>query len=124
GDPYYYSCRNQPEIYLVRFVITERIYLAFFENAQQIGLHVNRYLCDFIQEKCSFVSRLDAPDHARTPCAAERPFNVAEEFASQNFSRHAAAVEGNKRTLCTAPALMDRLGKHLLPYASLPQEKG
>src|SRR4029077_18178695 len=111
GDPYYYSCRNQPEIYLVRFVITERIYLAFFENAQQIGLHVNRYLTEFIQEKRSFVSRLDAPDHARTPCAAERPFNVAEEIARQDVSGHAAAVERNKWPLTTAAALMDRLGK-------------
>src|SRR5262245_26309342 len=72
---------NQLELNVTRLARPERIQLAAFENAQEVGLQVERHLADLVEKQCPTACGLDFADHSRTLGARERTLDIAEQLA-------------------------------------------
>src|SRR6267142_124072 len=90
----------------------------FLQDAQELGLHFEGQLADFIKEDRAAVGSLKEAGFCFYG-AGERAFFVAEEFACHQGRYQRTAVDGNERSLCHGAAKMNRAGHQFLAGAAL-----
>ena len=90
--------------------------LAFFEHAQQLGLHGGRHVADFVEEERAAMGLLKL---ANVPLrrAGERAFFMAEEFAFNQLCWNGGAVERDKGTGSAMALFVECAGHEFLACA-------
>src|SRR2546423_536995 len=68
---------DQPELDLSRLAVSEGIDLPSVQNAQEVGLKVERHFPDLVEEQGSSGGRLDLANHAGAPGPRERALDIA-----------------------------------------------
>ena len=79
-----------------RLIAANAFDFAFFEDAQQLGLHVQGHVADFIEKYRSLISLLEFANVA-TGGAGERSFFVSEQFGLDQLRRHGGAIQSDER---------------------------
>ena len=64
----------------------------FLQDAQQLGLHFEADVADFVEEQGAAVGQLEAADLVAMG-AGERPFDVAEQLAFEQVGGQGGAVD-------------------------------
>src|SRR5215210_9410764 len=81
------SCTNQTNINRNSIIISETHHLPILQDTQQLGLLMQRYVCNFIEEKCTSVCCFKSSGTV-FPCIRKSPFLMAEQFTfKQSFSQ-------------------------------------
>ena len=112
---------QQTDIHRGRLLVADAGDTALLQGTQQLGLHAERHIADFIEEKRASVGLLEQP--APTPQrAGECAFFVAKQFRLEQGFRQRAAVDGHKRTF-GATKIVDRPGDALLAHAGLTRDQ-
>ena len=90
---------------------------AFLQGAQQLHLHRQRHVADFIQKEGA---TLGGPEQPRvfTDCPGESTLDVAEQFRFQQLFGQGAAVNGNKGATPLRVCLMYSPGQQFLAAAT------
>ena len=104
-----------------RAIAADALDLAFFQHAQQFGLHQNRHVADLVQEQRAVVGLLELAD-VPGGRAGEAAFFVAEEFAFDQLGGHRRAVQGDERPAFARAALVQRARDQLLAGAGFAQD--
>ncbi len=92
------------------------------QHAQQLGLHRQRQLADFVQQQRAAVGQLELAA-ALAQRAGERAAHVPEQLAFDQVLRQGGAVERNQRLLGTVRAGMDGLRDQFLADAGLAADQ-
>src|SRR5262249_19542722 len=71
---------DQTHVNFLRARTAQAFELAFLQNAQQLGLQLQRDVADLVQKQRAFVRQLEPPDALRDRASKRAPF-VAEELA-------------------------------------------
>ena len=93
--------------------------LAVLDEAQEFRLQQRGQVADFVEEKCSALARGDT---ARVVFhgPGKSAFDVAEEFAFQQFGRQRRATDHSERPGSPRAPLMDQTRDHTLAGAVFP----
>ena len=75
---------------------THRAKLLLLQNAQQLGLEVERQLADLVKERRATVGHFDQAG-LRSNGAGECPFDVAEQLALHERAHQGGTIDGDKR---------------------------
>ena len=110
---------NQAEICLARGGFSQPIVFALLQQAQQLGLQVQRHFADLVEEQGASCGRFDLSVHPALARSGKRALSVTKELADKQLARQASAVERHIRPLIG----MDASGKLLLANACLPQQE-
>jgi hypothetical protein len=102
------------DIRLERLIAADAGILAFLKHAQQLALHSERHVADFIKEERAAVALLETAD-ALVHRTGEGTFLVAENLAFQQVVRDRGDVDGHKFLLRTRAELVDGSGDEFLP---------
>ncbi len=79
----------------------------FFQHAQQLGLHGERHVADFVQKKRAAGGLLEFSDVPRGR-AGEGTFFVAEQFRFDQLGGHGGAIERHERPGAPRAFLVNR----------------
>ncbi len=107
---------------LDRFVAADAAKLARLEDAQELGLHVEREIADFVEEHRAALGELERA-LARGDRARERAALVAEELALDERVAHRAAVDDDERLALSRRVLDDGAREDVLAGARLALEE-
>src|SRR5882757_8311470 len=99
GDNAYVDCDVRIAAYWPNFLL--------LQDAQELGLHFERQLANFIEEDCAAVGGLKETGFCFYG-SGEGAFFVAEEFALHQSRDQRTAVYGHKRRLRHGAAKMNR----------------
>src|SRR5579885_1481149 len=88
-------CRNHSHIDADNIWPAKTLYLAFLKKAQELCLHAQWKLANFVKEKGSAVRGLDAP-HPRLKGTGKRAARVAKQFRLRSASGIAAQLTVTK----------------------------
>ena len=77
------------------FVAADALNFAFFEHAQQLRLHVQRHVADFVQKNRSLIGLLKLADVA-SGRAGERALLMSEKFRLDQLRRHGRAIQSDE----------------------------
>ncbi len=77
------------------FIAADRTHFFFLQDAQELGLHFQRKLADFIEKNCAAVGCLEEAGFGFQR-AGEGAFLVAEEFAFHQRGNERAAIHGDE----------------------------
>src|SRR5258705_1273047 len=102
---------EQSELDHSRLSAPERIHLAPLQNAQQVGLQLQRHLSDLVEKQCSTVRRFDLPNHTGAPGTGEGTVYIAEQLARQKVSRQTSTVQGHEQAVFAVPLIMNGTSK-------------
>jgi hypothetical protein len=103
-----------------RLVAADALDFALFQHAQQLGLHGQRHVADFVEKYCAVIGLLELSDvPACRP--GERSLLVPEEFRLDQLRRNRRAVQGHKCPTGSRAALVDRPRHKLFPGARFSQ---
>src|SRR5579883_889609 len=91
--------------------------LFFLQDAQQLGLHLERQLPDLVEEQGPAIGRLKQPG-ARAEGAGEGALLVAEQFAFDQGGNEGAAVDGDEGAAGERSAEVDGAGDQFLAGAA------
>ena len=83
----------------------QQAFAALLQRAQQLDLHLYRYLADLVEEQRAAVRELEAPRFARHG-ARERPTLVSEKLALDELLRDGRTVDLDERLLLAARVLV------------------
>jgi hypothetical protein len=86
---------------------------------KQFHLEFRRHFADFVEKKRTAIGHLNAPFFVGDS-ASERPFDVAEKLAFQEFSGNGAAVNCNKWFGGTRAIEVNRFGEEFFTGSGLP----
>ena len=95
---------------------------ALLEHAQQLHLHLQRHVADFVEEQRAPFRELESPEPGRQ-CARESAFFVSEQFAFQQVRGNGAAIHRHERMAGTAGQLVNVARHHLLARAGLAEDE-
>ena len=98
---------HHPNAYFDRFVATHAFDFAFFQNAQQLGLHGYRHIADFVEKQCTALGLFKLADMPAGG-AGERAFFVSEEFRFDEFGRDRGAIQRDEWHLAMLRAIVNR----------------
>ena len=73
---------DEPDVDVNGFRTADPPDFPFLNGAEQLALHRQRHLPDFVQKQCAIVGRLEHAEPLLT-CTGKRTFFVAEQFALQ-----------------------------------------
>jgi len=111
---------NHAHIHCDGALAADALHLAFFQHAQQLGLHGERHVADLIEEDGSVLRLLKLAEMA-SGRAGERSFFVPEQFRFNQLRRDRSAVQRDERAARPRTALMQRAGYELFSGASLAE---
>ena len=77
-------------------VAADALHLALLQHAQQLGLHHQRHVADFVQEERAVVGLLELAEVPRGR-ARERALLVAEQLGFDQLAGHGGAVQRDER---------------------------
>ena len=92
--------------------------LALLDDAQQLGLGLERNVADLVEEDRPLVGELEEP-LLRVDRAGEGALHVAEEVRLEEVRRQVAGVDGDERLVGSRRVLMERPRHELLAGAAL-----
>ena len=86
-------------------VAADALHLPLFQDAQQLGLHHQRHVADFVQEQRAAVGLFE---FAQVPGggAGERALLMAEQLGFDQLAGHGRAVQGDERAVAARAALV------------------
>src|SRR5271165_3227120 len=92
------------------------------QDAEQLGLQLQRYFSDLVQEESALIRQFQAPN-----LLADRPGEcallVAEQFAFQKTRGNRRAVQGYKGSVLTLAGVMDGAGDKPLAGSGFAQDQ-
>ena len=91
--------------------------LPVLEEAQQLGLDLQRHFADLVEEECATLSRRHLAKRVLHR-VREGALHVAEQLALQQFARQARAADGDERPFPLRAAPVDFAGQHVLARAA------
>ncbi len=95
---------------------------AVLKHAQQLGLHSQGHLADFVEEQSASLGQLE-PAFLLAIGAGEGPAFVAEELALEQVLRQGRTVDGDQRPAARDVAEMNRLGHELLAGSGFARDE-
>jgi hypothetical protein len=95
---------------------------ALLQDAQQLGLGVDRELADLVEQEGAAVGHLE-PAGAVLGGPGEGAADVAEQLALEQVRGDRGAVEGDERALGAGAPAVDRAGEALLAGAGLAEDQ-
>ena len=113
---------NTPHVGAAGLGFADPFVLAFLEQAQQFGLDLRRQFPEFVEVEGASVRCGDFALRVRHR-ARERPLNVTEKLALQQFARQARATHRDERVTRTRATLVDLPREHALARAAFAQEQ-
>ena len=113
---------EDPYVDLEGAVAADGLEGAFLQDAQELGLHVDRHLADLVEEEGAAVGHLEAAA-AALGGAGEGALGVAEELALEEGGGDGGAVEGDEGAVGAGAPAVDRAGEALLAGAGLAEEE-
>ena len=109
--------RDHAHVHWDLFVAPHGPHFLFLQHAQQLRLHFQRKLADFVEEDCAAV-RCMKKAGLRLQGSRERPFFMAEQLAFHQRRDKRTAIHGHKRHLRERPAKMNRARDELFARAA------
>jgi hypothetical protein len=106
-------------------VLAQPLKFALLQDSQQLRLHVERNIPDFVQEQGAFVCELE-PAWLSHYCASKGALLVSEQFALQQPGGNSRAVQLDERSITPCASIVNGLGDQLFPGTrfSLNQHAG
>ncbi len=95
---------------------------ALLQHAQQLHLHRQAHVADFIQQQGAALGHFETT-LARGQRTGEGALLVAEQFAFQQVRRNGAAVDRHERAIAARRALVDRARHHFLAGTRFTQHQ-
>src|SRR6266481_1554578 len=111
---------DDPEIRMLRRERTYRAELLFLQNAEELGLQIERQLANLIEKRRTVVGCLDQSDFV-VDSPGERPLRVPEQLAFHQGANHRGAIHGDERAVCVY--IMDSPGDQLFAGSGLAQQQ-
>src|ERR1700678_2615904 len=99
---------------------TDRAELLFLQDAQELGLQVERQLADFVKEGGAAISHFNQTSLGGCG-AGERAFDVAEQLTLHERADQGGTIDGNERT--NGLNLMYRTRDYFLASTSFAEEQ-
>ena len=87
---------DHADVYLDRFLAADALDFAFFEDTQELGLHRDGHVANFVEKQGAAFGLFEFADVAAGG-ASEGTFLVAEEFRFDQFGGDCRAIQGDKR---------------------------
>lgn len=113
---------NDAHVHALGLVAAHALEGAFLQYAQQLDLHRQRHVADFVEEQCAAIGQLKAPG-----TAGDRPGKgallVAEQFAFQQLCRDRPAVDRHKGPVATLGVIVQVARDHFLAGARLAEDQ-
>ena len=109
---------DDADVDLDRLDAAEAHELALLDDAQQLGLGLERDVADLVEEDRALVGQLEQP-LLRVDRAGERALHVAEEVRLEQVRRQVAGVDGDERLVGARRVLVQRPRHQLLAGAAL-----
>ena len=98
---------DDPHVDLDRLDAAEAHELALLDDAQQLGLRLERDVADLVEEDRALVGELEQP-LLRVDGAGERALDVAEQVRLEQVGRQVAGVDGDERAIRARGVLVQR----------------
>ncbi len=115
--------RDEAEVALDGLCGPEAVDELLLENAQQLGLHLQRKLADLVEEDRPLVGKLELARLSLVAGPREGARLVAEKLRLQEILRDGGAVEPDEGQLVALARPVDGVGEEFLPRTALPDEK-
>src|SRR6266496_183525 len=109
---------DDPHVNTHRTAATDRLELAFLQNAQQLNLSLQRQLTHFVQEDCASVGELEAAD-VPPKGTGESTLHMPKEFALYQTRRDGTTVYLYQRTILTRAPVVNGPRDEFLPSPCL-----
>ena len=100
----------------IRIGVADAPAFVALQQAQKLGLHLQRQIAHFIQQKRSAGGRENQPAMIAIS-AGEGAFAVAEQLALGQLARQGSAVDRHERRLATGALIVDQPSCHLFSRA-------
>ncbi len=113
---------DHPHVAADGLVAAHALETALLQHAQQLDLHRQAHVADFIQQQRAALGHLEAA-LARAERASEGTLLVAEQFAFQQVRRNRAAVDGHERAIAARRMFVDGARHHFLAGAGFAQHQ-
>ena len=107
---------DQPDIHANRLRASDALKFPLLQNAQQLGLRVQRQVADFIQKQRAAMRLLKTAD-TMLDRARECAFHVSEKLGFKQAFGKSVAVDGDHGEERPWPRQMDRARDHLFAGA-------
>ena len=114
--------RDDPDVDLCRPAAAHGLELVFLQHAEQLDLHVERQLTDFVEEQRAAIGQFEASDPA-IERAGERTSDMSEQLALDQPCRDRAAVDFHERMLVTRAAAVDGARHQFLAGAGFAEDQ-
>src|SRR5215468_3152125 len=87
---------DHSHVHLHRAGSTDALHFTLFQHTQELRLHRERHIADFVEKERAAVCLLEFPEMTGGG-SGERSLLVPEEFALDQFGRYSGAIERNER---------------------------
>src|SRR5208282_1159651 len=111
---------DDPHIHGDGALAADALDFTFFEHTQQLGLHGERHVADFVEENSPVLGLFEFAEMAAGG-AGERSFFVAEQFGFNQLRRNRRAVQRDERSAGPRTALMQRARHQFFSRAGLAE---
>src|SRR3954467_2206041 len=105
---------------MYRLAGTDALHLAFLKYAKKLGLHGQRHVADFVEEKRAAFRMLKLAD-VTISCSGERTFFVADKFGFDQLGRNRGAIQSDERPRSARTFLMNGAGNQFLAGAGFSE---
>ena len=113
---------DDPHVYVLRRVAPYGANLAFLQETQELRLHFEGHVTDFIEEDGALICNLKQADLI-SRSSRERAFDVPEEFAFDEVGAEGRTIDRDQRTVLSRTITMDSAGDHLFAGAGLTEDQ-
>ena len=102
-------------------VAADAFHLAFFEHAQQLGLHHQRHVADLVQEQRAAVGLLELARGAACARPVKDPFSCPKSSDSISSRGHRGAIQRDERPVAPRAAFVQRARDQFLAGAGFAE---
>ena len=103
------------------FVAADALDFAFFEDAQEFGLHGDGHIANFVEEERAAFGLFEFAEVAAGR-AGEGTFFVAEEFGLDEFGGDGGAIQGDESIFMAGGFFMDGAGDEFFAGAGFAKD--
>ena len=116
------GCGNKPDVYLVRRGSTDARHFLLLNDPQQLCLYVQADIGDLVEKQASFVRHLKTA-LPRFCGAAERPFDMTEQFAFHKVLHKGGAVNRDEGLIGSPAQVVNGPGYKFFARAALTRDE-
>ena len=114
--------RDHPHIGLDGLAAPDPVELALLQHPQQLDLHRQRHIADFVEEEGAPLGQFEAAAPGGNG-TGEGPLLVTEQLALEQLRRNGAAVDGHEGARASGGQLVDGASHHLLAGSGLTEDQ-